>query len=52
MHYDNFAFSVNGKPTIEAKDDPKRPLGRKESLSSKDIEKVKIAYKCQGISQF
>ena len=48
MHYDNFAFSANGKPTMEVKDDPERPLGRKDSLSRKDIENVKKLYNCQG----
>ena len=48
MHYNNMAFSMNGKPTMEAKDDPKRSLGGKESLSDKDIQKIKKLYHCQG----
>jgi len=47
MHYKKFAHSSNGKPTMEAKIDPGRFLGRQESLSDKDIEKIKKTYNCQ-----
>ena len=50
MHYKKFTHSSNGKPTMEAKVHPGRPLGRQESLSDKDIEKIKRAYNCQSTS--
>ena len=52
MHYKKFAHSSNGKPTMEAKIDPGRFLGRQESLSDKDIEKIKKTYNCQSISLY
>ena len=42
MHYDNNAFSSNGKPTIVAKDG--KPIHEKNTLSDLDIEAIKRAY--------
>ncbi|XP_065072340.1 zinc metalloproteinase nas-13-like [Rhopilema esculentum] len=47
MHYGNLAFSKNGKPTLQAKGDQTKILGRTGSLSQKDIEKINRMYRCQ-----
>ncbi|WP_461611934.1 M12 family metallopeptidase [Cytobacillus kochii] len=39
MHYDKFAFSKNGKPTIEPTD-PNAQIGQRKSLSQKDINAI------------
>ena len=48
LHYGRLAFSANGQPTLQARDDPIRMLGQTDGLSRKDIEKVNKLYKCQG----
>ena len=46
MHYDNKAFSKNGKDTIQAKNDPNMKLGQEKHLSNIDIRQIKKLYKC------
>ncbi|WP_218012154.1 M12 family metallopeptidase [Bacillus thuringiensis] len=43
MHYGKYAFSKNGKPTIEPKD-PTAEIGQRESLSDKDIQTINVIY--------
>lgn len=47
-HYSPKAFSSNGMSTIIAKkkDDNIGRMGQRENFSEKDIEKIKIMYKC------
>ncbi|KAL7645895.1 UNVERIFIED_CONTAM: hypothetical protein RMT77_002792 [Armadillidium vulgare] len=47
MHYSQYAFSKNGKITIETKDPNYQTLiGRRLTLSSLDIQKIKKHYNC------
>ena len=50
MHYSGYAFSRNGRPTIEPKDRSVRSssLGQRVGLSSRDIQHVLTLY-CTGI---
>lgn len=43
MHYDKFAFSKNGKPTIVPKD-PNAQIGQRNGLSNKDIQAFDVIY--------
>ncbi|MEM9991905.1 MAG: M12 family metallopeptidase, partial [Bacteroidota bacterium] len=43
MHYSNYAFSINGKPTISAKNG--RRLGQRKGLSPYDIAAINQLYK-------
>jgi len=43
MHYGNYAFSVNGQPTIETKP-PGIPIGQRVALSASDISGVRAMY--------
>ncbi|KAM9366932.1 hatching enzyme 1.2-like isoform 2-T2 [Symphorus nematophorus] len=47
MHYSNFAFSKNGKPTIIAKSDPDLSFGRAKQMSANDIARVNKLYRCR-----
>ncbi|KAM9367031.1 high choriolytic enzyme 1-like [Symphorus nematophorus] len=47
MHYSNFAFSKNGKPTIIAKSDPDLSFGRANQMSANDIARVNKLYRCR-----
>lgn len=42
MHYPATAFSVNGQPTIVARDG--QPIGQRDGLSKGDVEAVKLIY--------
>lgn len=44
MHYRDTAFSKNGNKTIIPKKDVE--IGQRRKLSDKDIEKLKLMYKC------
>lgn len=46
MHYSSVAFSVNGKPTIDAKMKTNEKMGQRNGFSRKDIEKINKMYKC------
>ena len=50
MHYDAYAFSNNGQPTIRPKQPgvPLQNLGQREGLSSTDIEHVRALYCSDG----
>jgi len=43
MHYDEFAFSINGKKTMSSKE-PNIPLGRSTGLSPLDIQQTQLLY--------
>lgn len=45
MHYGPNGFSINGQPTIVAKD-PNANIGQRVGLSRKDIEKLNRMYEC------
>ena len=49
MHYGNYAFSSNGKPTIVAKSGGKllEPYD-KTAISSLDVAALRAAYKCNN----
>ncbi|KAM7405716.1 hypothetical protein PAMP_000143 [Pampus punctatissimus] len=46
MHYSNFAFSKNGRPTIIAKSNPNLSFGYASSMSANDIARVNKLYQC------
>ncbi|KAL5277302.1 hypothetical protein ACFFRR_002498 [Megaselia abdita] len=48
MHYDAYAFSMNGKPTMVAKIMPAgAKMGEAEKMSPTDIFKINSMYKCR-----
>lgn len=50
MHYDSFAFSRNGKPTIIAKSEKfNRIIGRMERLSYGDVMRIRRMYNCECV---
>jgi len=50
MHYSKYAFSRNGQPTIQAKDNPSRTLGNNVGLSTIDVKKLNAMYGCSTTS--
>jgi len=52
MHYSKYAFSKNGRPTIQAKGNPSRSLGASAygSLTALDVAKLNSMYECGEIS--
>jgi len=46
MHYSNYAFSKNRKPTIVAKSNPNLSFGRATTMSANDIARVNRLYGC------
>uniref|UniRef100_A0AAG5CP04 Metalloendopeptidase n=1 Tax=Anopheles atroparvus TaxID=41427 RepID=A0AAG5CP04_ANOAO len=48
MHYSENAFSVNGKPTIEAKRPGGNRMGQRSGFSSGDLGKLNAMYGCKG----
>uniref|UniRef100_A0AAG5CP19 Metalloendopeptidase n=1 Tax=Anopheles atroparvus TaxID=41427 RepID=A0AAG5CP19_ANOAO len=47
MHYSENAFSVNGKPTIEAKKTFTGEMGQRTGFSKRDLAKINLMYKCK-----
>ncbi|XP_065649630.1 hatching enzyme 1.2 isoform X3 [Hydra vulgaris] len=48
MHYDNYAFSINGSKTVESLSDSKEVLGQRTSLSETDIKQLNKYYNCNS----
>ncbi|KAK1159710.1 high choriolytic enzyme 1-like [Acipenser oxyrinchus oxyrinchus] len=48
MHYGRYAFSSNGRPTIEPIPDPNVSIGRAVQFSQIDIERVNRLYNCRN----
>lgn len=48
MHYDRFAFSKNGLPTIKTVEE-NVVIGQRDQLSARDIQQINIRY-CPGKS--
>ncbi|XP_010736121.2 low choriolytic enzyme [Larimichthys crocea] len=46
MHYSQYAFSKNGKPTIVSRSNPSLYIGRNYAMSYNDIQRVKRLYQC------
>ena len=46
MHYESFAFSKNGQPTITVKGNASVRIGQRVKLSELDAEKLKRYYNC------
>ena len=46
MHYENKAFTKNFADTLQAKENPKEPLGGKR-LSTSDLKQILLLYKCR-----
>ncbi|KAL7014945.1 hypothetical protein ACKWTF_016212 [Chironomus riparius] len=47
MHYEPYAFSKNGKPTVVPKDSKfNKIIGQRNALSSGDAERINNMYKC------
>ena len=48
MHYGKVTFSRNGKPTIQALNNPYMSLGRGGGFSELDIKKINALYDCKS----
>ncbi|XP_018323799.1 zinc metalloproteinase nas-13-like [Agrilus planipennis] len=48
MHYSDYAFSKNGKKTIEAKK-PNVTLGQRNGFSPSDVQKLNLMYNCNDV---
>ena len=46
MHYNNKAFSRNGRDTMQSNNDPRRRFGKRKSLSAVDIRQLSKLYSC------
>ncbi|XP_008404243.1 high choriolytic enzyme 1-like [Poecilia reticulata] len=46
MHYNKFAFSKNGQPTLLSKANPSLDFGRATSMSANDIARINKLYGC------
>ena len=50
MHYDLFAFSANGQPTMEVLNSNYRGrVGQRCCLSEKDVEQLNLMYQCPSM---
>ncbi|KAJ7388507.1 hypothetical protein OS493_037127 [Desmophyllum pertusum] len=47
LHYNNYAFSKNGKDTIQSLDDPERRFGQRDGFSKHDIRQINELYDCK-----
>ncbi len=45
MHYQNDAFTMNGRPTISTRQ-PNVVIGQREKLSATDIAEIRHYYQC------
>lgn len=50
MHYDMYAFSENGLPTIEPLQ-ANVTIGQRDNMSASDIEAVRRLYNCSATGQ-
>jgi len=50
MHYGNYAFSINSRPTIVSKRNSNEKLGQRNGLSAIDIRQLNKYYKCGGVT--
>lgn len=48
MHYGSYAFSSNGRKTIESISNPNERLGQRQGLSRTDIRQLNKYYRCSG----
>ena len=48
MHYENNAFSNNGRSTIVANGSPNKKLGQRNGFSPIDIKQLNKLYGCKG----
>ena len=51
MHYGNFAFTKNGKHTVQSIEDPQKRLGNVNGLSNLDVVKINALYGCSSKSK-
>ena len=51
MHYDAYAFSNNGRPTIEPRDTGVKlsSIGQREGFTDLDLQHVNILYGCSSL---
>lgn len=50
LHYSANSFSIDGQPTIVAKQSTNERMGQREGFSKKDIEKLNKMYKCDQVT--
>ena len=46
MHYDNKAFTKNGKDTLQSLTNPKMKLGQMKRLTKTDVNQINKLYRC------
>ncbi len=46
MHYDNKAFTKNGKDTLQSLKNPKMKLGQVKRLTKTDVNQINKLYRC------
>ena len=46
MHYDNKAFTKNGKDTLQSLTNPKMKLGQTKRLTKTDVNQINKLYRC------
>ena len=46
MHYGNYAFSKNNKPTIQAIGQLRQQLGKSSTFSARDVIQINALYDC------
>ena len=51
MHYDQYAFSINGEKTIVAIEDANTDLGQRDGMSELDFKKLNKLYSCGEFRQ-
>ena len=48
MHYDNKAFTKNGRDTLQSLTNPKMKLGQIKRLTKTDVNQINKLYHCNG----